>query len=210
MAEGDAQRKVLTYCTEALGIYFQDRPDVYVAGNLFIYYEEGNPNSVVAPDAFVIFGVSNQERRSYKTWEEGNKTPDFVLEITSKTTRVQDQGAKKGIYAFLGVAEYFQYDPTGDYLSPRLQGFHLSEGNYFPIAPTALSDGFLSIHSEVLGLDLRVNSDGQFRFYNPVTGSKLMTHREAEQARLSAESRIAELEAKLQEQQATEQVQGEP
>jgi len=65
--------------------------------------------------------VNNHDRRSYKTWLEEDKTPDFVLEITSKTTRSKDQGAKKGIYAFWGVREYFQYDPTGDYLNPQLR-----------------------------------------------------------------------------------------
>ncbi len=87
MAEGDVQCSYLTYARSALRLYFQTRSDVYVAGNLFIYYEQGNPESVVAPDVFVIFGVDNQDRRSYKTWEEQDRTPDFVLEITSKTTR---------------------------------------------------------------------------------------------------------------------------
>jgi Uma2 family endonuclease len=57
-----------------------------------------------------------------------------VLEIISKNTRSKDQGAKKGIYAFLGVREYFQYDPTGDYLTPQLQGLRLVDGNYLPFA----------------------------------------------------------------------------
>lgn len=69
----------MLYAREVLGIYFQNRPDVYVSGNLFIYYEQGNPESVIAPDVFVVFGVDNKERRSYKTWEEQDKTPDFVL-----------------------------------------------------------------------------------------------------------------------------------
>lgn len=86
MAESDQARKYLTYGTEVLRIYFQDRSDVYVSGNLFIYYEQGNPKAVIAPDVFVVFGVNKGDRRSYKTWEENNKAPDFVLEITSKST----------------------------------------------------------------------------------------------------------------------------
>ncbi|MEH2410002.1 Uma2 family endonuclease [Nostoc sp.] len=156
MAEGDIQCSYLTYAINALRIYFQNHPDVYVAGNLFIYYEKGYPESVVAPDVFVVFGVENRDRRSYKTWEENNQTPDFVLEITSKTTRSKDQGAKKGIYAFLGVREYFQYDPTGDYLNPQLQGLHLVDGNYFLVATNTLPDATVSLPSEVLGLELRL------------------------------------------------------
>ena len=70
MAERDIQCSYLTYARNALRIYFQNHPDVYVAGNLFIYYEKGYPESVVAPDVFVVFGVENRDRRSYKTWED--------------------------------------------------------------------------------------------------------------------------------------------
>src|SRR5689334_16845219 len=80
IAEGDIQCSYLIYVIGALQIYFQNRSDVYVSGNLFIYYEEGRPESVVAPDVFVVLGVDNRDRRSYKTWEENHKAPDFVLE----------------------------------------------------------------------------------------------------------------------------------
>src|SRR5437588_10029480 len=80
MAESDFQRKPLTYAVEALGIYFQQRADVYVSGNMFIYYEEGNPEAVVAPDVFVVFGTAKRERSSYFLWQEP-KGPDFILEI---------------------------------------------------------------------------------------------------------------------------------
>ncbi|OUL27872.1 hypothetical protein BV378_08960 [Nostoc sp. RF31YmG] len=198
MAEGDSQRKYLVYATDVLEIYFQNRPNVYVSGNLFVYYEEGNPESVVAPDVFVVFDVDNKERRSYKTWEEQDKTPDFVLEITSKSTRSKDQGAKKGIYAFLGVREYFQYDPTGDYLTSQLQGLRLVEGNYFPVATNTLIDGTVSLTSEVLGLELRLDA-GKLRFYESVTGQKLLTHEEEVAARQAAEEKAQRLAVKLRE-----------
>ena len=204
MAEGDVQCSYLTYARSALRLYFQNRSDVYVAGNLFIYYEQGNPESVVAPDVFVIFGVDNQDRRSYKTWEEQDKTPDFVLETTSKTTRTKDQGAKKGIYAFLGVREYFQYDPTGDYLTPQLQGLRLVEGNYLPVPTNTLADGTLSLPSEILGLELRVQS-GEMRFYDPATGQKLLTYEEEAAARVQAE--VAQQQAEAAQQQAEERAQ---
>lgn len=199
MAESDQACNYLIYARQVLRIYFQDRPDVYVAGNLFIYYEEGNPEAVVAPDVFVVLGVNNQDRRSYKTWKEDDKNPDFVLEITSKTTRSKDQGAKKGIYAFLGVREYFQYDPTGDYLNPQLQGLRLVEGNYLPIVVKTLPDGTESLLSEVLGLELRLES-GELRFYTPATGQKLLSHEEEAAARLVAEQAKLVAEQSLQEE----------
>ena len=59
MAESDFQRKPLTYGVEALDLYFQDRPDVYVSGNLFIYYEEGNPQASIAINRSVTRVRSN-------------------------------------------------------------------------------------------------------------------------------------------------------
>ena len=203
MAEGDVQCSYMIYARSALRLYF-DRPDVYVAGNLFIYYEQGNPESVVAPDVFVVFGVDNKDRRSYKTWEEQDLTPDFVLEITSKTTRAKDQGAKKGIYAFLGVREYYQYDPTGDYLNPQLQGLRLADGNYFPVATTTLPDGTVSLASEVLGLELQVKS-GEMRFFDPATKQNLLTYEEQAAAKQQAEA--AQQQAEAAQQQAESKAQ---
>ncbi len=102
VAETDFQRIPLWYANDALARYFRDQEDVYVSANMFLYYEEGNPRAVVAPDVFVVVGTPKGDRRSYKLWEEP-KGPDFVLEITSHSTRTTDQGPKRRIYAELGV-----------------------------------------------------------------------------------------------------------
>lgn len=204
----DFQREYLIYAVEVLRIYFQDHADVYVSGNLFIYYEQGNPKAVVAPDVFVVFGVAKRDRFSYKLWEEENKAPDFILEITSKSTVSEDQGVKRGVYAFLGVREYFQYDPTGDYLDPQLKGLRLVEGNYLPMPATVLPDGSRVLTSEVLGLELRLQADS-LRFYDPVTGEKLLTHQESEQARRQAEqARVEAIPRLLELGLSVEQVAG--
>lgn len=221
MAESDFQRDSLTYSVDALKIYFQARSDVYVSGNLFVYYEEGNPEAVVAPDVFVVFGVEKRQRSSYQLWLEGNKAPNFVLEILSKSTRSKDLGPKRGTYAFLGVSEYFLYDPTGEAMNPPLKGLRLVRENYEEIPFNTLSDGSILLQSQVLGLELRVES-GQLHFYNPTTSKKLLNLQEAEQALQEAEqslreaqaranaeavarqaalARIAELEAQLREMQ---------
>ncbi|MGL5032657.1 MAG: Uma2 family endonuclease [Microcystaceae cyanobacterium] len=205
MAESDIARDYLVYGVEALASYFQEYANVYVSGNLFIYYEQGNPKAVVAPDVFVVFDVEKKKRPFYKIWEEQGKIPDFILEITSKSTASEDRGTKKGLYAYLGVKEYFQYDPTADYLEPSLQGFRLVEGNYLPILGQLDSDR-LSIYSETLGLELWLEADGEMRFYAPKIGSKLLSPRETEQAKhkaeqsqYQAEQRAAKLAAKLRE-----------
>jgi hypothetical protein len=170
---------------------------VYVAGNMFIYYEEGNPEAVVAPDVFVVLGTAKHDRASYMLWQEP-KGPDFVLEITSRSTRTRDQGPKRGTYAFLGVREYFQYDPTHDYLVPALQGAQLVAGSYQAMLPTTLPDSTLVLHSDVLGLDLRLE-EGTLRFYDPITGQKLLSHAEIEGARREAEGARREAEGARRE-----------
>lgn len=59
VAESDFQRDSLLYAVDVLQQHFRARPDVYVSGNLLLYYEEGNPKAVVAPDVFVVMGASN-------------------------------------------------------------------------------------------------------------------------------------------------------
>ncbi|GIK56387.1 MAG: Uma2 family endonuclease [Chloroflexi bacterium] len=229
MAESDFQADPLIYAKTALKRHFKQDPNVYVSGNLLLYYEKGNPEAVVAPDVFVAMGVAKHDRRSFKLWEEP-KGPDFVIEITSLSTYTHDQGSKKGIYAFLGVSEYFQYDPTQDYLNPPLQGYRLVDDYYLPIPATPLSKNAFALHSNILQLDLQWR-DGVLHFYDPETEEYLLTYdeaidtrlaaeqarREAEQARqqaeeraaaeraarLAAEARIAELEAQLAQGKAT-------
>ena len=129
MAETDTHRKQMMYLLDALEDHFRNDPNVYVAGNLFLYYEEGDPTEVVAPDVFVVKGVPKRDRRIYQVWKE-NKGPDVVFELTSRGTRQKDLGSKKGVYEVLGVEEYFLFDPFGEYLTPRLVGFRLAKRGY--------------------------------------------------------------------------------
>jgi Uma2 family endonuclease len=206
MSESDATRLYLIYCVEALRLFFRGRSQVYVSGNLFIYYQEGQPSKSVSPDVFVVFGVSNRKRRSYKAWQEGGKLPSFVLEITSLSTKKQDEETKPLLYASLGVSEYFQYDPTGDYLKPQLKGKRLVNGSYEPIPETTLADGTVILYSKTLGLDLRLLPADQttvqflgiatreLRLFDPQTGAKLFSYEEAESARIDAENARTEAE----------------
>jgi Uma2 family endonuclease len=217
MTESDATRDYLFYCVEVLRLYFQSRRHIYVSGNLFIYYQEGNNRASISPDVFVIFGVSNRNRCSYKTWQEGGKLPSFVMEITSLSTKKKDEVDKPLLYADLGVEEYFQYDPTADYLKPQLKGFRLVNGSYQPL-PMQSSSNTLFIQSQVLGLDLQLQPAAQssiglvplpkeLRFYDPQTGLKLLSREEVEQARNQAEQERDEAEhARDEAQQRAEQL----
>ena len=216
LAENDAQLHAILYAVGALQIHFGARPDVYVSGDLLIYYEEGNPRVSVAPDAFVVFGVEDRMRMNYKVWEEG-KGPDFALEVASRNTWREDVKTKPAVYARLGVKEYFLYDPRGEYYSPRLQGYRLVDGVYERLPAVESIDRTSSLPSEVLGLELRAKGD-EMRFHDPTTGQALHSHgethaayleeaaarlketaaRQAAEARAQvAEARVAELEARL-------------
>ena len=196
---------------------------MYVSGNLLLYYEKGNPRAAVAPDVFVVLGVSNADRSSYRLWEEP-KGPDFVLEITSRTTYREDQGRKRELYCSLGVWEYWQYDPTRDYLEPPLQGLELSAGEYRRLQGRELADGTLALASGVLGLELRLSERG-LRFHDPETGQDLPNLAETDDARqresqarraaetrlaqeaaarAAAEARVAELEALLRRERGSD------
>jgi Uma2 family endonuclease len=222
ITESDPTRDYLLYCVAVLEAFFKSRPQVYVSGNLFVYYQEGNTSKSISPDVFVVFGVSKRKRRSYKTWQEGGKLPSFVMEITSLSTKKQDAVEKPQLYASLGVQEYFQYDPTGDYLLPQLSGKRLINGEYEPLPLIVQSNGLELIHSAVLGLDLYLRpalepaftSDPdislakELRFYDPQTGVWLLSYEESEQDRLQARQALTQTQQALaQEQQASAQTQ---
>ncbi len=190
LAENDPQLHAILYAVGALRVYYGNRPDVYVSGDLLVYYEEGNPRVSVAPDAFVVFGVEDRIRMNYKVWEEG-KGPDFVLEVASPSTWREDVRRKPGIYAGLGVREYFLFDPMGAHYTPRLQGYRLVAGRYERLTAVESIDRTLTLHSEVLDLALRTQGE-EIRFHDPTTGEKLLSHEEVAAARHAAEARAEE------------------
>ena len=196
LAENDLQARAILYAFGALRVrYSEHRSDVYVSADLLIYYEEGNPRVSVAPDVFVVFGVEDHARMNYKVWEEG-KGPDFVLEVASPNTWREDVERKPGIYAGLGVREYFLFDPMGEHYTPRLQGYRLVEGRYERLPAVESIDRTLTLTSEVLGLELRAKGE-EMRFHDPATGETLLSYGEEHAARRAAEARIAELEARV-------------
>jgi Uma2 family endonuclease len=192
MAETEIHLRDMIDTILVLDDHFVDRLDVYVCGNLLLYYEEGNPRKHVSPDVLVALRVPKKPNRDYYlVWKEG-KAPDFVVEITSKSTKREDQKKKLEIYRdILKVLEYFLFDPTEDYLDPPLQGYRLIDGEYVRIEPVA---GRLP--SEVLGLHLE--RDGtKLRLFDPATGRRLLTPVEGREA--------AEHRAEVERQHAAEE-----
>ena len=160
MAETDTHRDLITDCIQTLKQHYREEPDVYVSGNLLVYYEPYPNPRAVAPDVFVVRGVSKKPRRIFVAAAE-NKTLDFVLEVGSRGTYRQDLERKKNIYATeLGVKEYYIYIPSG-VAEESFIGFRLVDGAYERIE---FVNGRLS--STVLGLELGIHED-TLRFYHP-------------------------------------------
>ena len=70
MAENTLQFQWIVTIKEGLERVFRHRSDVFVAGDLLWYPEEGRPDICTAPDALVAFGRPKGYRGSYKQWEE--------------------------------------------------------------------------------------------------------------------------------------------
>lgn len=84
----------MTVSLDMLKRYFQSRDDVYVSSNSFVYYVKGDPKQRVAPDLYVVKGVSSEQRPNYKTWEEG-VVPQVVFEFTTESSRYKDLGVEE-------------------------------------------------------------------------------------------------------------------
>jgi Uma2 family endonuclease len=140
-----------------------------VLANQFLYYAQGFPRLRVAPDVMVILGVASGGRDNYKTWVE-DQVPAVIFEMTSPSTRSQDE--KKHLYESIGVTEYWQFDPRGEWIPEKLRGYRLTselEQLYVPIVDN---------RSEVLQLQLSVDQN-IITFHRLDNGAKLLTTRES-------------------------------
>ncbi|AGY56412.1 Uma2 family endonuclease [Gloeobacter kilaueensis] len=170
-----------------------------VLANQFLYYAPGVRTSRVAPDVMVIFGVAPGPRDSYKTWEEG-QVPAIIFEITSESTRSKDQDDKLRLYEFLGVQEYWLFDPKGEWIQDKLRGYRLQviEQGDGPVNHYQLIEENISER-----LQLRLQVEGELiGFYRLDNSQKLLIPSE-----LAAELRAtaAQLEQSEQRAQAAEQ-----
>ena len=161
-----------------------------VLGNQFLYYAQGLPNLRVAPDVMVIFDVEPGGRDSYKIWEEGS-VPAVIFEMTSQGTRQKDEISKYELYEAMGVLEYWQFDPKGEWLTEQLRGYRLNNDTYSPVTDNV---------SQVLGLRL-VAAGTLIEFYELSTNKKLLIPDELKE-RADQEAQRADQEAQRADQEA--------
>ncbi len=194
MAETGPHVWVLVRLLVLLQQRFRDRSDVYVAGNMFLFYEEGNPEARRSPDVMVIKGVpSTPERDSFKIWVE-KAVPCVVIEATSEKTKEEDQGPKKDLYQRLGVREYLLFDPKHEYLPRQLIGYRLirkasdtgDKGDVVAEYEELPCDAQGGIVSAELGVRLVPNGE-RLTLIDYRTGQTLLEPERAEQERQRAE-----------------------
>lgn len=202
MAESKRQYTPMTDTVAALENRYQGRNDIFIAGNLLVYYRMNNNRVRVAPDVLVVFGAAGSHPRdSWLVWREG-RAPGFVVEIASPSTWAWDAEGKRRIYANMGVEEYWRFDPTGVCFTPPLVGERLSAGRYQELPLHRDGAGMLWGRSEALGLDICVLPGLELRLYDPAAGRWLLTPQESEAGRVAAEAALRVSETFLQASEA--------
>ena len=162
LAESQEHLRAIFNIFSALSQYLMGQ-DVSVFSNQFLFYSQGYPKLRVAPDVMVVFDVTPDGRPNYKIWEEG-QVPKVIFEITSPSTRRQDQGLKYDLYEQLGVSEYWLFDPKGEWIPEQLKGYKLHRDTY-----ELIEDNI----SQALQLELRI--EGQYiGFYRLDNEAKLL------------------------------------
>ncbi|OUL37246.1 hypothetical protein BV372_03215 [Nostoc sp. T09] len=179
---------------EVLRQYLQGRRATVLA-NQFLYYAQSFPKLRVAPDVMVIYDVEPGGRDNYKIWEE-QQVPKVIFEITSKGTQEEDKNTKKNLYEGLEVQEYWLFDPKGEWIEQKLQGYRLRGDIYEPITDSCSQQ-----------LQLRLAVEGKLiGFYRLDNGEKLLVADELVEAlRQETHKRIEAERQAEQERQRAEQ-----
>lgn len=175
------QRSLLV---DSLQLAWKGRRDVYVAGNMGLYFgtRQIPHNDFLAPDVMVILDTTDRIRKSWVVWQE-ERSPNLVIELVSPSTEQYDRGKKMEIYArSLHVFEVFLFDP----LDGRLEGYLLNRSSGQYVARTPEDDGGFT--SPQLGLRLaphdqpiRTDTRRLLRWFTP-EGALLPTGEERAEA----------------------------
>ncbi len=187
---------------------YEDIPDVFISGTVFISYDITNGNARVGPDLFIAFDVDNDGIRenlpNFWIWETG-KAPDFVMEVASPSTAANDLGWKRELYQRLQIAEYWRFDPTGGQLyGQAIIGERLVDGQYEEYELELGEDGSERGHSELLDVVFHWGGRQEFDVLDPVTGLTI-DKRVAAEARAQAEQAariVAEARAEAEQTRA--------
>ena len=125
----------MTLLIEGVEIHRRGRDDFFAGGNMFVYFSKAQVRNrdYRGPDFFLVNHVPRAKKRTYwALWDEGQRGPDLVVELMSKSTQDEDLTTKFAIYEKkLRVPEYVAFDPeTG-----TIHAWRLGKRKYKPIRP---------------------------------------------------------------------------
>lgn len=218
MTNSQEQYFAMTYSRFALSSLMETRNESCIlVADFGLYYEPIDPAlnrraPFVAPDITLVLGVALPKFTPYLWWEVG-KAPDLVLEIVSSSTRSED-AVKRVLYARLGIAEYWQYEPPGERLTPGLECCRLVEGRYVRVLSTYRPElGALWIWSPVLGTAWGLLDTGELRLWDPerkewfptdveMAAQRDQAERERDQAKRGMQTEQERMQAEQERDQA--------
>ena len=184
-----------------LALHLGNPDTTLVAGDRYLALASTrNMAGIRYPDLLVAFGVDPEayrRRNAYVISDQG-KPPDLVMEIASPSTGRIDATTKRNDYAGLGIPEYWRFDETGESHGARLAGDRLVDGQYQSIEIDELAEDVLQGFSEVLNLSLRWER-GELVWHDPATGERIATFEDERAARIAAETRADQAEARVRE-----------
>jgi Uma2 family endonuclease len=123
---------------EVIHQHFKGRSDYFCGTNMFVYYSLEQAKGIIdfvegktdrapykGPDLLVVVGIDGTKRRKHwVVWDEDDRFPDLIVEITSPSTKSKDTDDNLKLYAqVFRTREYFWYDEeAGEWMGYRLQG----------------------------------------------------------------------------------------
>lgn len=191
MGETSIHIKLLADFLSVLKLFFKNRENVFLSGNMNLYFEKGNSRKWFAPDLLIAFGVPNVERSSYLLFRE-KIFPQVIFEIASEKTWRNDVDEKLRTYEHYGAEEYYIFDSENAYLPAPLLAFQRQNEILTEIE---LAEG--RVFSPRLGLEI-VWMDYNFRFFDPQTEKFLLNLEEAEAEKRFFESRAINAENEVE------------
>lgn len=193
--EGTLHERWSSYLVYALDARF---PDQFVAGNICIYWEQGNNRDYLSPDAFVAEGfVPEPPPRVYRTWVLPGVL--FAAEIGSKhNTRRRIQTKRRRYAQFVQPQELLETDPRDEERGERLALEHLrlyrlTDQGYEEVAREANG----RYRSTMLGLEIGVDPAHNLRLY-ALDGEPIPTYEEVQQALQAAVEQAQAADARAQ------------
>lgn len=110
MGESAVHASLVRYLVLVLQWLFHEQPCA-IHENLNLYHTNDVNEHPIAPDVAVFKGVPYSSVISWRIGKTG-PAPQVVFEIASGRTWDTDLNDKPDRYAFMGVREYFAYDPN--------------------------------------------------------------------------------------------------